>query len=122
MNKKAFTLIELLTVIVILAVLATVVVISVTKYMNDTSMVSYNELVKSIESATELYLTDHTNDYPELDTPGSTFTIELNDLANDNFIPDKIIDERTGESIPMTTTVTIEVISRDNVSITLDWK
>lgn len=122
MNKKAFTLIELLTVIVILAALMAIVVISVTRYINDTSEVSYKELVKSIETATELYLTDHAADYPELDIPGSTFTIELSDLANDNYIPDSLVDERTGDSIPMSTTVTIEVISKDNVSITLDWE
>lgn len=122
MNKKAFTLIEVLAVVIILAALSAIIVINVSDHISDSDQAAYDTLIKTIETSTELYVADHSGDYPELDVPGSTFTIELSDLVSDNYIPSKLIDERTGDTIPLTTTVTINVISKTKIDVNVDWE
>jgi general secretion pathway protein G len=117
MNKKAFTLVELLAIITIMGLLAVIAVVGVTDYINKSYNVSYNTLVDSIESATELYVADHSGDFPQLDVPGSVFTITLNDLVESNYIKSKLIDERTGEQIPLTEQVDITVVSTTKISV-----
>ena len=121
MNKKAFTLIELLATIVILGILSAIVVINVNNYIQTSRETSYNTLVKTIELSTELYVAEHSNEFSELDVAGSTFYIELSDLVADDYIDDHIIDERTGEAIPLTTRVNITVINKNNITTDLDY-
>lgn len=122
MNNKGFTLVELLAVIAILGAISAIAVISVVSYIDEAGKASYNTLVKSIESSTEMYVTDHSSDFPELDTPGSTFTISLSDLATDKYISSKIVDDRTGDVIPLTTTVTVTVGENNKISVHFDYE
>jgi prepilin-type N-terminal cleavage/methylation domain-containing protein len=116
MNKRAFTLVELLAVIVVLGVLLSIVTMSITKYMTAANNASYKSLVESIESSAELYVAENSTDFPLLDVAGSNFDIELNDLVNANYIKSDIIDKRTDTSIPLTTKVNITVISKDKIN------
>jgi prepilin-type N-terminal cleavage/methylation domain-containing protein len=117
MNKKGYTLIELLATIIILSILTSIIVVNVSSYLKKTDETSFNTLVKSVETATELYVADHSTEYLQLDVVGSTFEIELNDLVNDDYINSNIIDERTGETIPLTTKIRITVISIDKIDV-----
>jgi prepilin-type N-terminal cleavage/methylation domain-containing protein len=92
MNKKGYTLIELLATIIILSILTCIIVVNVSSYLKKTDETSFNTLVKSVETATELYVADHSTEYLQLDVVGSTFEIELNDLVNDDYINSNIID------------------------------
>jgi prepilin-type N-terminal cleavage/methylation domain-containing protein len=116
MNKRAFTLVELLAVIVVLGVLLSIVTMSITKYMTAANNASFKSLVESIESSAELYVAENSTDFPLLDVAGSNFDIELNDLVNANYIKSDIIDKRTDTSIPLTTKVNITVISKDKIN------
>ncbi|MFA5408163.1 MAG: prepilin-type N-terminal cleavage/methylation domain-containing protein [Bacilli bacterium] len=120
MNKKAFSLVEILAVIVILAIISTMTVTNVINHIADARTASYATLVKSITDATELYLSEHSGEYPQLDVPGSTFNIELNDLVKDDYIEPKVIDSRTGEAILLTTTITITVIDNSRINVTFN--
>lgn len=117
MNNKAFSLIEILAVIVLLSVLSTLVIINVTKYMERAEETSYNTLVKSVKEATELYVADHSTNYPELNTEGATFDIELNKLVEEGYIDDELVDERSGENIPLTTKIYITVINKNKIDV-----
>ena len=121
MNKKAFSLIELLAVVVILAILSTIVVISASLYIEQAEQTSYETLVKSIESSAELYIADHSSEYPQLEIEGSTFDIELSVLVADDYIEPDLIDERTGVSIPLTTKVNITVINKNKITVNFDF-
>ena len=54
-NKKGFTLIELIAVIVVLSLITTLAVVSVASIRNKVNERHYNSLVKTIESAAQSY-------------------------------------------------------------------
>jgi len=76
MNKKGFTLIELLVVIAIIGVLSTLAVValgSARQKANDAKRLSD---IKQVQTALELYYTDH-NAYPTTTAAGGTTVITL---------------------------------------------
>jgi prepilin-type N-terminal cleavage/methylation domain-containing protein len=117
MNKKAFTLIELVAVIVVLGVLLSIATLAVTSYLSQTKETSFNALVASIESSTEMYVLDHSSQFPELDIIGSSFEIELNDLVTNNYISDTVIDQRIGKNVPLTTKIRVTVVAKDEITV-----
>ncbi|MDD2202954.1 MAG: type II secretion system protein [Bacilli bacterium] len=121
MNKKAFTLIEVLATIVILGVLSAIVFINVNGYIQTSRETSYDTLVKTIKLSAELYVSEHSNEFPQLEVSGSMFYIELIDLVNADYLDEPIVDERTGEEIPLTTKVNITVINKNDITIDLDY-
>ncbi len=122
MNKKAFTLVELLAVIIILGFILTIATINVRNYINQANETSYNILVKSVEEATELYLADNMGAYPQLNVVGSTFTIYLYSLINNNYIDEHLVDERTDKEIPGTTLIKITVLENDKLDIVFPYE
>ncbi len=116
-NNRGFTLIELLAIIVIIGIITSIVVVNVGKYIEDSRAQSYNILVNTIEDATELYVTSNSGLFPNLSVPSSTFNITLQDLVNEKYLELPIKDERTGVDIPLTTTITITVVSENNISV-----
>jgi prepilin-type N-terminal cleavage/methylation domain-containing protein len=117
MNRKAFTLVELIAVIVVLGVLLSITTLAVTTYLNQTKETSFNSLVEAIESSTEMYVLDHSSQFPQLDIVGSNFDIEVNDLVTNNYISDNVIDQRSGEAIPLTTKIRITVVAKDEITV-----
>ena len=59
MNKKGYTLPELLAVIAIIGILAGVATMAVTKYLTNTKNTAYNTLAKSSVEATDNYILDN---------------------------------------------------------------
>ena len=121
-NKKGFTLIELLAVIVIIGIITSIVVVNVGKYIGESREKSYDILVKTIKDASELYVTSNTGLFPSLNVPSSTFDITLQDLVNEKYLELPIIDERTGEDIPLVTTITITVVNENRISVNFNYE
>lgn len=117
MNKRGFTLIELIAAITVMLILMTLVVINVKQYIDKAELASYEALVQSIKTSTELYVSEHSTEFPELNIPGSTFTIELNALVNDGYVKSKVVDERTGQPIPLDTPIQITVTSKNKINV-----
>ncbi len=59
MNRKGFTLIELIVTIALLAVVSIISFVSITSIINDSKEKNCNNLVKSIKSATKDYISDN---------------------------------------------------------------
>ena len=59
MNRKGFTLIELIVTIALLAVVSIISFVSITGIINDSKEKDCNNLVKSIKSATKDYISDN---------------------------------------------------------------
>lgn len=59
MNRKGFTLIELIVTIALLAVVSIISFVSITNIINDSKEKNCNNLVKSIKSATKDYISDN---------------------------------------------------------------
>lgn len=79
LNKKGFTLVELLVVIVILGVIMSIAIPSITSSVERSKDKQKNQVIKLIESAGELYVDRHKNST-------STGIITLNQLIGDNLI------------------------------------
>ena len=61
MNKKGFTLVELLAVITILAVTSMIVFPTIGEVINDAKESAYEEQILEIEKASEKWATDYVN-------------------------------------------------------------
>ncbi len=67
--KNAFTLIELLVVITILAIIALISMPIVNNVITQSKERTYNEQEKAIVDATKTYITTHSTELPNADTP-----------------------------------------------------
>lgn len=94
MNKKGFTLVELLAVIVILAALALVASTSVTKIMKDSKEDLYNTQILALKSTVESWGANNLDKLPEVDTCAY---LTLKDLKDDGIINSSIKNPKTGE-------------------------
>jgi prepilin-type N-terminal cleavage/methylation domain-containing protein len=94
MNKnKGFTLIEILTVVVILGVLAIIIIPIIDRLMKESDETAYKTQVDAIKTAAESW-SEHNSDHLP-NTSGGTTTVELRTLKQDGFISMKIINPLT---------------------------
>lgn len=91
MKQKAFTLVELLVVIVILGLLALLIVPNVNKLINSSKDKLYISQVKSIEDSAENFITDYYEQISNL----SKFTIDLKLLKDLAYVEGNIRNPRT---------------------------
>lgn len=85
MNKKGFTMIELMATITLLGIMLTLAVVSVSKYLNKARNTAYRDYEKTLEGAATNYFLDHTGLLPEKgDATGTTIT--ANDLINGGYL------------------------------------
>ena len=94
-NKKGFTLVELLAVIVIVALLTGIGAISYTAFVNKTKNNVYKTYEDTMKSTTQLYLLDNSDMIPPIN--GKTI-LYLNDLLLNNKI-DQIKNPHNKEDI-----------------------
>ena len=98
-NNKGFTLVEILAILVILGVIIAIMIPNVNNLIEKNKNNSYNQLIKSIESATKMYISDYRyNITLEDKTCTEASMINIKKVANndisDSKIPIKIlIDE-----------------------------
>ena len=97
MNKKGFTLAELLGVIVLLGILATVAFPPLLNQLNKSKEKLSDATLKVLGTAAEQYIDDHSSSYPIKD--GKTYCISLETLVNYNYLKSPIMDASTGEEI-----------------------
>lgn len=96
MNKKGFTLVELLAVIVILALLALLTSTAVTKLVKDSKNDLSEIQMKSIKSAAESWGAENLSKLPDV---GECKYLTLQDLKNSGLLDSNIIDPNTNEEI-----------------------
>lgn len=94
MNKKGFTLVELLAVIIILALLALLASTAVTKLVKDSKDDLYNNQLLLIEKAAEAWGADNINLLPDV---GSCKYLTLLDLQEYGLLDSNITNPRTNE-------------------------
>ena len=106
MNKKGFTLAELLAVIVIIAIISTIGYTSVSNSIEKSKEKSFEIAKKSIkEAAIQCYkeIDDKNIEIPNKNISSSNYlTIEVQDLINYGFLSNeknKLIEPKTGEEI-----------------------
>lgn len=87
-NKKGFTLVELIAVITILCITITIVVVKVDKNINDANEFGYEMQIKTIEEAAKIYA--ETKKITELEEYSVT-NIKLQTLTNEGLLTSKDI-------------------------------
>ena len=84
-NKRGFTVVELLVVLVILGILITLAYISVSKYLNQARDATYEDFEKNITSGVTNYLIDHTGSIPN---EGESLVVDVEKLVCEGYIED----------------------------------
>ena len=78
-NKKGFTLLELLAVLIILGILMVLAYMGVSRYIRQTNDALYEDYEKNISTGATNYLIDHTGSVP---LEGQTITEKTIDFIN----------------------------------------
>jgi prepilin-type N-terminal cleavage/methylation domain-containing protein len=94
MKNKGFTLIEILGVITLLALLSTIIILSVNKSLKDSKEKLYNAQIEEIKSAAEMWRTDNIELVDE-----SYNNLSISELQKKGYLKEKIINPKTNENI-----------------------
>ena len=118
MNKKGFTIVELLVTITLLAIISTIAAISITSFINKNKENNYEILKNTILEASKEYVTD--NRYGNID---SSITAQY--LLDNHYITSGLTDPKTGKNIDLNSVII--TITYQNKKYTYeikqeDWK
>lgn len=84
-NKRGFTVVELLVVLVILGILITLAYMGVSRYLNQARSTTYEDFEKNITSGVTNYLIDHTGSIPN---EGESLVVDVEKLVCEGYIED----------------------------------
>lgn len=118
MNKKAFTLVELLAAIVIMGILITVVSVITVKKVNETKEEAYDQLITSIELAAKNYVIDKGDELAQYKT-NDWVEISLDTLVNNEYL-DNIRNPKTKSNLPISDIVYVTIDYNGKISATYD--
>lgn len=85
MKNKGFTLVELLTVMALLSIIALIVYPTVEDYVSGSKEKAYSAQIDNIEAAAKNWAADNTTKLPN---EGATYTVTLGTLVSGNYIDD----------------------------------
>ena len=91
MNNKGFTLMEILGVITLLAILSTLIILSVNKSLKDSKETLYQQQIEEIKAAAGMWRTDNIEIIPDNDY----YIVSLQQLKDEGYIKKDIINPKT---------------------------
>ena len=118
MNKKGFTIVELLVTITLLAIISTIAAISIKSFINKNKENNYEILKNTILEASKEYVTD--NRYGNID---SSITAQY--LLDNHYITSGLTDPKTGKNIDLNSVVVTITYQNKNYTYEIkqeDWK
>ena len=92
-NKKAFTLVELIAVVIIIAIISLLVIPSIVGLIKDKEDEMSETFQKIISSSADLYMSENQNKYVNVN--GNNYCILLQDILDKGFLTPPIIDPVT---------------------------
>ena len=98
MNKKGFTLVEILVSIGLLSLLGSVIAISLNKVFKDNNIKNYNEYVEKIKSSAMLFVNNTVDIINDLNDD-SFKIITIGDLIDDGYVNDTLVNPNTNEKV-----------------------
>jgi general secretion pathway protein G len=81
MNRKGFTLVEILIVVIILGILAAIVIPQFTEASNDARESALKSDLQTVRSQLELYKVQHLEHYPDMVDDGSGWAADTDNLV-----------------------------------------
>ncbi len=109
MNRKGFTLIELIVTIALLAVVSIISFVSITGIINDSKEKNCNNLVKSIKGAIRDYVSDN-----RYDNDFSVSNITISNISK--YLDGNLVDPFTDEKID-TDKITFNIILNNDSTL-----
>lgn len=91
MNNKGFTLMEILGVITLLAIISTLIILSVNKSLKDSKETLYQQQIEEIKAAAGMWRTDNIEIIPDNDY----YIVSLQQLKDEGYIKKDIINPKT---------------------------
>ena len=111
-KEKAFTLIELLGVLVVLGLIVLIAFPNIVSLIEKTDDKEYERLKKDVELATEVYVNQNKDNFNLTDVNDFVF-IELWELTEGGYFDKKTINPRTKEKIDLNSTVLVRVLENN---------
>ena len=118
MNKKGFTIVELLVTVALLAIISIISVISITSFINKNKENNYEILKNTILEASKEYVTD--NRYGNIEP-----SITAQYLLDNHYITSGLTDPKTGKNIDLNSVVITITYQNKNYTYEIkqeDWK
>lgn len=118
MNKKGFTIVELLVTVALLAIISTISVISITSFINKNKENNYEILKNTILQASKEYVAD--NRYGNID---SIITAQY--LLDNHYITSGLTDPKTGKNIDLNSVIITITFQNKKYTYKIkqeDWK
>ena len=97
-NKKGFTLVEILVSIGLLALLGSVIAISLNRVFKDNNKKHYNEYVEKIKSSAMLFVNNTVDIINDLND-NSFKIITIGDLIDNGYVNDSLVNPNTDEKV-----------------------
>lgn len=119
MNKKGFTMIELLATITLMGIIATMAVVSYTKYVNTTKKALYRDYEKSLEVAATNYFLNHTGLLPKINDERGTKVLAIT-LINEGYLEN--MKDPKNKSFNCNNNSYVIVTRKNNVDFNMDLK
>ena len=108
MNKKAFTLIELLAVVSILAILALIITPAIDNNIKKSKQKALQVQIENIRMAAEAYYADNISEKP---AEGMDDTIYVSELVTSGYLSNNVKNPETGTIFSSNTYVKLENIN-----------
>ncbi len=117
MNKKGFTMIELMATITLLGVMLTLAVVSVSKYLNKARDTVYKDYEDTLKNATTDYFLNHTGLLPEINDANGTKVLATT-LINEGYLEN--MKDPKNNSLNCNNNSYVIVTRKDNVGFNMD--
>ena len=104
-NKKGFTLVELLGVIVILSIMILVTAPALLTTIKNTEDKAIEEFETTLSIAAESYIEQNRISFPQLNEVGGTAYISVGKLKEGGYIKTNLVDPKTGSVVESTSTI-----------------
>lgn len=105
-NKKGFTLIEVIVVIVIIVILSLILIPNVMLFINKNDINSCEKLITNIESSAKIYVSENKYNLG-FDCSNTSKTITLQQLVEEGDLSSPIINPITKTEIDLNTTIAV---------------
>lgn len=105
MKRKGFTMIELMAVIVVLGLLASIIYPIVNKSINQSKTDLYESQINTIETGARSWGADHLTELPI--NAGEIKTVTLKDLQDGGYVDKELKNPKTKELFDKNITITI---------------
>lgn len=100
MNKKGFTLVELIAVIILISLIATIAIVPISKILKDSKEDIYKAQVSQIILAAQNWVSDHPMELPPyIESANNKVEMTIDELINQEYLDDDVINPKNGDKI-----------------------